>query len=262
MSTRGVHEPADEGDRDLGSEVRSDAALQRAIDASLRRTFAPPASLRLPPALARDTGPSPARRAASRPALTRAATWAALAAAAALVLVVTRFGGEEEPEPGRLVRLPPQAQDVPEERVAAGIPDEVEVVVPDLERLYAQVVERPPTLVACLSPAELRDSHAGLRAMLDARYGPEVRMKPEAETVLQGPFPSSEWPSGTIFASLVAGAPSVLIAERTAHVRCCVQVDLPVQSPLRVFTWTYGDMQLTELTTLDEPRLIDLFETP
>ena len=41
--------------------------------------------------------------------------------------------------------------------------------------------------------------------------------------------------------------------------RCCVDLALSEESDLNVFTWPVGDYMLTEITPLDEPRLLDYF---
>ena len=238
--------------------------LQQAIDDSLRRTFAPPTSTR----------PLPLATPAAARGRARLLRWAVLAAAAALMaLVALRSAGLEGPggrgagereHAAREARgtVAPAATEQAHVAGLQRVADEEALLFPDLERLYSQAVQRPPTLEACISPEELRESGADRRAMLSARYGEGLRMKPEADTLLQGPFPSSEWPSGTIFTAHGAGAPAVLIAERSEHVECCVRADLPERSDLRVFTWTLGDLHLTEVTPLDEPHLIALFEQP
>jgi len=224
--------------------------LERAIEASLRRTFAPPA--------ARGTSAARGLPADGRAVLLGALPWAGLAAlAAALLLFLRPALRPQVPTPSaalaRAETPPALAPAAPPERGAG-------LVVPDLERLYAEVVESPPTTPACISPEELAESEEDRREMLDARYGPDLRLKPEAAALLQGPFPCAEWPSGTIFSSLSPDTPSVLIAERSEHVECCVRVDLPPESPLRVFTWTHGGLHLTEVTPLAEPHLIELFD--
>ena len=53
---------------------------------------------------------------------------------------------------------------------------------------------------------------------------------------------------------------AVLIAERDSMHRCCLQVELPSESELKLFTWQLGDIVLTEITPLAEPRLLEYFD--
>jgi hypothetical protein len=238
--------------------------LQGAIDASLRRLFTPPdlSHLDVP-------GASSVER--SGPEIHGWQPWTLLGAAAAAVLLVLALRGTwmgidpeapagsevAESTPNGLERVPYD----PEHPRIPAVPAE-EILEPDLEELYAEVTALPSTFNACASVEELQESRSDLRAMLLARYGADLSIRPEAETVLQGPFPSREWPTGTILTGQTGDDPSVVIAEHSRQHQCCLHVHLPANSRLRVFHWQLGALHLTEITPLEEPRLLQLFEAP
>jgi hypothetical protein len=53
---------------------------------------------------------------------------------------------------------------------------------------------------------------------------------------------------------------AVLVADRGDTLACCVSLHLPEESGLRFFNLQVGDVVLTEITPLSEPRLLPYFE--
>jgi hypothetical protein len=126
---------------------------------------------------------------------------------------------------------------------------------PDLVALYRTMdaCQRSSAAVACGENDELL-------ARLRASYGPEVALRSEAAGLLHGPFASVEWPTGTILTGTSEDLTTVLVAERNATLDCCVRMRLAESSGLNVFTWSVGDLALTEISPHDEPRFLQLFE--
>lgn len=140
-----------------------------------------------------------------------------------------------------------------------------------LERLYADATRGRAAMAVCSAPDELDV----LRRGLAERCGQELFLRPEAAGVLQGPFGSAEWPGGTVvtgFPEGPGGAPAVVLAE-------CEGFGLaPFASAsetggigtgagesgagvaLRTFVARVGDVVLTEITPLEEPRLLAYFD--
>lgn len=228
--------------------------LDRRLEQALRRRFEPPASL----------AELPARVLAHTPRRWRAAPWLFLAAvaAAALAWLAPWRGAPVR----RSVRpsFPQQIARAPESRALVcrpsgplespdGRPERVHS--PDLAQLYA-------TMDACQRFADALPcrENEGLAERLQETYGAEIELRPDAVGFLQGPFASADWPTATILTGTSEEHTSVLVAERDATLDCCLCVDLPQDSGLRLFTWQVGDLVLTEITPFDEPRLFQFFE--
>jgi hypothetical protein len=126
---------------------------------------------------------------------------------------------------------------------------------PDLVALYRTMdaCQRSSAAVAC-------EANDELLARLRASYGPGVALRSEAAGLLHGPFASAEWPTGTILTGTSEDLTTVLVAERDATLDCCVKMRLAESSGLNVFTWSVGDLALTEISPHDEPRFLQLFE--
>ena len=58
------------------------------------------------------------------------------------------------------------------------------------------------------------------------------------------------------------GETSVVIAERDSVLSCCIDLRNPQGADLNVFTWSVGDLVLTEITPSTEPQLLDYFRSP
>jgi len=216
-------------------ELAAELELAELIRASLRRTFAPPASPSVPE-------PEPA------PVLTirRVATVLAAAAAILLLLRVTTHRDDSTSTEELLRRIAPVGP-------LAQLGDEVAVSAPNLELLYQETLAESDGLSMTCGPDD------DLGATLAAAYGESVTLRPEASQMLSGPFASARWPTGTILRG-AGDNPAVLIAERDTTHRCCVLFELSEESELNLFTWQLGDLVLTEITPLDEPRLLGYFE--
>jgi hypothetical protein len=132
--------------------------------------------------------------------------------------------------------------------------DLARIVRPDIETLYQQATRwtSAPEWNACTDEQELVGA-------LAASYGETVALTPEASNVLQGPFASEEWPTGTVLAAHPDDATVVLVAERDTTHRCCVRLEVPEGSDLQLFTWRVGGLVLTEITPFTEPRLLGYF---
>jgi len=224
--------------------------LDRRIDGALKRRFQPPASL---DTLATRLAPRPRR------------LWPRLllvtcAAAALLLLFLMR---REDPLPARIERLSPErlARIEPFQCPSVGPLEEARELdparpqAPDLLALYRTMdaCQRSTEAVAC-------DENDELVARLRASYGPEVSLAAGASGLLHGPFASAEWPTATILTGSSEDLTTVLVAERDATVDCCVRLRLAESSGLNVFTWSVGDLALTEISPHDEPRFLQLFE--
>lgn len=238
--------------------------LDRRLDASLRRTFAPPASL-----------DSLASRSAerARPRRSRGARlgpWVALAgvAAAAAALFLAR---RERP-------VPPAERSLPVEHVASGAaPSPADEPQPSFCRLVGPLVEgvpaggmvHTPDLVrlyhdmdACQRGAEVAVCSAsdGLAQRLSETYDQPLGLRPEAAGILHGPFGADDWPTATMFTGTSGDQTSLLVADRGSTLACCVNMDMPEGSGLRLFTWQVGEVVLTEITPSEEPRLLPYFQ--
>lgn len=235
--------------------------LDRRIDAALRRQFALPASL---DTLAARTRP---RRAA------RHLPWMLLAAAAALLVSALLWRADRtDPAPAR----PPSqmaelvadvvvepASPVPAEPpfcrligpLLDGQPEPGRMLRPDLVRLYNEMdaCQRDSSDAACGSGDLLAER-------MSASYDQALELRPEAAGLLHGPFGSDEWPTGTIVTGTSDERTAVLVADRGSTLECCVHMEMPADSGLRMFTWQVGDVVLTEITPLEEPRLLRYFE--
>lgn len=236
----------------LGAEADLAAELerQRAIDASLRRTFATPepdvAALL---ELAGVTRPEPRR---GRFVLR---SFLGLLAAAAAVVAFVRLAATPEREPASATEPLDVARATPP--VGAGR-DADALESPNLVRLYLDAAGQEGQS-QCTGPSDLSE----VARELSSRYGSRLSLTPEASGVLHGPFDSQEWPSGTVLTSYPdgpSGQPVVLVAEEEAQLACCLDVSLPQPCGLQLFTWQVGSLRLTEITPHGEPRLIGCFE--
>ena len=162
-----------------------------------------------------------------------------LAAAAVLALIVWR-NMREDPDGGGLT---------PVEEIAFSLQES------DLAALYYEITTARDDPWTCPSPEELA---AGLAETYDCCR--ELRVSPHAAEVFEGPFDSTLWPGGTILTGAAEGQTAILIAELDTTHRCRVLPTLAQESGLQVFTWQVGDLVLTEVTPLSEPRLLDYFE--
>ena len=235
---------------------RNDDVTSERIDASLRRLFVPPADLAeristgLPatpepasPAVTRSIGPRPLRRSA--------ALLAAVAAGLVLWFVLGRGGA---PVP---VEVAPAAEEAVICHVGplfdadppVGLPGE-----PDLDALYREARGfADQGNRGCSSSDDLAGA-------LASAYGTQVEMQPGTANLLQGPFSSAEWPTGTILTGFPEDRMAVLVADLESTHTCCVHPAIPEDSSLKTFTWRVGGLVLTEITPLSEPRLLEYFQ--
>ena len=234
--------------------------LDRRIDQALRRRFEPPGSLAALPARALG-GTRDAQR------LLRLLPWLLAAAAAAGVAALVHWKGASDAparDADRRIELASAPAPCPAKPVLACRPvgpleppsDHPEQVhSPDLQQLYA-------TMDACQRSAAALPCSANddLAERLVATYGSKIELRPDAVGFLQGPFASADWPTATILTGSTGEQTSVLVAERNATLDCCLCMNLPEQSGLRMFTWKVGELVLTEITPLAEPQLLELFE--
>ncbi len=242
--------------------------LDRRIDLALGRRFEPPRTL---DALAERALGSHAR--ARRPGrhLGRRIALALAVAAAALFVWLAPWRTAPSSAPLRLAAAPEeglaparsQPRPVSGRTVAcrpvgplessAGMPTQVHS--PDLAQLYSAMDACQRSAAALPCP-----ENDGLAESLRATYGSELELSPDAVGFLQGPFASADWPTATILTGFAEEHTSVLVAERDATLDCCLCMQLSEQSGLSVFTWKVGDLVLTEITPLSEPRLLQFFE--
>lgn len=229
------------------------------IDAALRDRFRVPSGNRLDEILERALEED---RALDR----RRSVWPAaliLAVAAGIVLIVNLGADNDAPtavdEPQRVEFIASAADwdlNACVGPLATVDPDQDSVRVrrPNLESIYAQAQlwTSDRNWNVCGSSDNLTDS-------LLASYGQELELKTEAANMLQGPFASQQWPTGTILTGFPDDETAVLIAESDSTHACCLEVALSDASDLRMFTRIVGDIVLTEITPLDEPRLLDYF---
>ena len=232
--------------------------FERELDAGLRRRFAPPA--RLATLAARAS--AEAERRAARRAVAGALAWTA---AAAVVLGAALFLARSGAPP-----LPGHAQPAPVSPVSlvvaactpwtptaspASAAQGSEVHSPDLVALYRTMdtCQRSAEALACGDDGELEQK-------LRSTYGQEVELEPGAAALLHGPFSSPEWPTAAILTGAAGNATSVLVADRDQTLACCLLVRLAEDSGLNLFTWKLGELVLTEITPLPEPRLFDCFK--
>jgi hypothetical protein len=237
-----------------------DPGRDPSIDAALRRLFEPPADAGrgLVPPAAPETG----AEAAPRPVPWR---WVALAAAAAVLLVLGRgWIGDDAPppEPDRDLAgpalgplAPPDApfeltRLLPGDRLSDVVCDGVQR--PDLETLYAEAALAPQVSIsACSSTADLEQT-------LAQRHDSPVALEAGAGEMLHGPIAAPQWPTGTVLTGYPDGRPALLVAESDANVDCCLALDLPASSQLRLFPWRMGNTVFYEITPLDRPYLLEL----
>jgi len=229
-------------------------ALDERIDAALRRHFAPPASLET---IAARAQPVRTRTVAPWILLT-----ASLAAGVLLYLCTRERGGvpARADRPAELVArrgMPLVAEPTfcrlvgP---VREGEPEPGLVHSPDLERLYRDMDScQRDSSAACGKDDNLAER-------MSATYGQPLALRPEAVGRLHGPFGSDEWPTATIMTGTSDEHLTVLVADRDATLACCVQPHLAEDSGLRAFYLQVGEVVLTEITPLPEPRLLPYFQ--
>lgn len=238
--------------------------LDRRLDASLRRTFAPPASLDSLAAKSAERA-RPRRRRGSR-----LLPWLALAGAAAagVGLFLSRGEGSATPteRSGPEPRVASEADTSPAVEpepsfcrlvgpLVEGVPAGGTVHTPDLVRLYHD-------MDACQRGAEVAVCSAsdGLAQRLSETYDQPLGLRPEAAGLLHGPFGDDDWPTATMFTGTSGDQTSLLVADRGSTLACCVNMDMPEGSGLRLFTWQVGEVVLTEITPSEEPRLLPYFQ--
>lgn len=232
-------------------------ALDQRIDAALRRRFVLPAGLETLAARAR---PTPGRR--FSPWL----VFAVGAAASALFFLFAWLWTKRpaaEPETGRRVELAaagvlPLAEPAFCRLIGPlldGQPEPGRMHSPDLARLYSDMdaCQRDTSAAACGQADQLAER-------LSATYGQPFALRPEAAGRLHGPFGSDEWPTATIVTGTSDDRTAVLVADRDATLACCVRMQLSEGSGLRLFISQVGEVVLTEITPLSEPRLLPYFE--
>lgn len=212
-------------------------SFDEALDASLARSFPIPSD----PAAFLAKRPKyvlPAVQSTSRFSKGLALTLAATAAV--LLLVFARLNRHPDLSYSSIV---PEVSDTP-----------IQVREPNLAALYYEVSTAMDDPFVC-------DSLKGLAGELATNYDccEELRMHPNVSDLLEGPFDSSLWPGGTILTGAADDTTAVLVAELGSTYRCCVRPQLPEEGELEVFTVQLGDLVLTEITPLAEPRLLDYF---
>ncbi len=227
-------------------------ALDRNIEASLRRIFAPPAGLES--LVERSLRPRKTR-------IRRPWRTLVLVGGAAAGLLLAWLARERALE--RDTGLPPGSGSLVYE-VASLLPpvgpleeplgDPSDVRAPDVDAIYR-------AMDACQRRSEIPpcDEQDRLAETLTRTYGEELQLEPGAAWMLRGPFSSPEWPTGTILTGVADEHTAVLVAERDSTLACCLRPELSEGSGLRMFTWRVGGLVLTEITPLGEPRLIDCF---
>lgn len=235
--------------------------LARRVESLLRRRFPVPTAFAPPPAPFAPSAPARPAPPVPRPRPVRAPAGAAppwrlfgwLAAAAAVLLVVRARTGSDV-EPGASVRVADAG------RALQRVPPDP-VLCPDLASLYRRAADLTTPEPSCAEPADPSSQH--LQMALTQRYGERVELCPEASDVLYGPYHLAEWPSGTVLTGYPdgpEGAPAVIVAETDEQLRCCVDIELPVDSRLNLYTWRVGKVLLTEISPHPEPRLLPCFE--
>ncbi len=267
-------------------ESRDTTREDAAIDAGLRRLFAPPERVVVPEAIQARAS----RTAHGSVASERGAPWPRQAAA--FLACAAGLGGLWLAV--RAALPAPLATTAPVERIALGttgpqaVPGSGEpaVALPlgpgageasagaapgaaaraslpsgwNPERLYAEATRAGEAMATCSGP-ELDL----VRSALGERCGQLLRLHPEAAGLLQGPFGSAELPQGTLLTGYPEGPlgePSVLVAECDGSLACCLDGLVADSGALRAFHARVGDLVLTEITPRAEPRLLQLFESP
>lgn len=132
---------------------------------------------------------------------------------------------------------------------------------PDLATLYHEVVASAGSPDGRDPACESRAAGDSLLATLRERHGTGLRASGDAQQ-LAGPFPFEGWRGGTVLAGFPEGGgmPSVLVAESTSELDCCIDLKSPRDPDLNVFTWPVGDTVLLEITREERPRFLDRFE--
>ncbi len=217
-----------------------DKVLNDPIDASLARSFLVPDDPAAKLTHLFEEGPS--EPGAVLPHGLRQGWWRPSLAAAAAVLFAYLVWHEERSKP----LSPAVSEDVAE------LP--MPVREPDLATLYYEISTALDDPFLCPTPE-------GLASKLADNYDccNELRVHPNVTDLLEGPFDSAQWPSGTILSGKAGDSTAILIADLDSTYRCCVRPQMPEESELEVFTMRLGDLLLTEVTPLSEPRLLDYF---
>ncbi len=259
-------------------DLAAEARLQERLDGFLKARFTPPerpladlsslleqasASAPRPPSLLA-ASPSPAE-----PAGRRAAGFAPLLlAAAAVVLVCLRLtspSGDDRPVasvelasvlPGELEPFPLFARSV-HEACERGLER------PDLERVYADALRRDELVMGCSDPAEA--GRSDIETFLAGRFDERLEILPSVTDVIEGPLSSKAWPTGVVLAAYPdgpQGAPSVVVADAASYHRCCLHIEARPGSRLNTFTWSRGKLFLVEISSQDEPRMLQYFAEP
>ncbi|MCZ6597193.1 MAG: hypothetical protein O7B99_06130 [Planctomycetota bacterium] len=237
-------------------ELAAEAGLQEAIDAALRRGFTPP----------EDAGTPVLAFMASARRRRAAGGFLALAAAAAGLLGLTLEwpGGEEEP---------PAVVDVGHSEDAGGAPAQEPAGIrefltenppeplasPNLLAMYASATEgaaaaAPPGKVGVCEPPKLAES-------LGRQYDQCLIVQPPDTAAFVGPFTSPEWPTATLFVAYSSdtGEPSLVAVDQ--NVACGFPPRLPASSGLSFFQRSVGNVMVSEVTPLSEPRYLEAFQT-
>ncbi len=242
-------------------ELQEELSLHRSVEEALLRSFPVPRSpLAHLSAQELASLEEPLPRVPWRLTLQRAAAAVVLIAGGALVSTLWHERPatvHEQAAGGRPAFDPISAADYAAEPAGC---DLLEPLRPDLESLYASIIELPVPQGTCSDQEEAGSD--GLARLLASRYGTEFRLTPGADRSLFGPHSSEEWPSGMVLSGYPDGPealPVVLIAEDDSYHSCCVHAAASPESGLQVYTWRVGDVLLTELSPHDEPRFLESF---
>jgi hypothetical protein len=222
-----------------------DAALERRIDASLRRSFTPPERATWLPADAR------ARvRLGPRPGIGGRERFELLAAAAGL-LALGALGwllrARAEP-PQRIARVEPvtatlaTAPAAPLSAPAAAAPEL------DFDALYNR-------LIASEGSAST-DGNEELSSKLVQRYETCLDLV-TPDCALRGPYAAPEWPSATLLLGYCLGddpTPSLLVVDDQTMLGCA---SAPRPGALSPFYREVGGLAVWEISPRAEPRLLD-----
>lgn len=212
-------------------------SFDEALDSSLARSFPIPSD----PAAFLAERPANVLPAVEHTSLfSRGLVLALAAAAAVLLLVFARFNRH------------------PDQSYPSIVPEVGDTLLPVREPNLAALYYEVSTAID--DPFHCR-SLKGLADELATNYDccEELRLHPNVSDLLEGPFDSSLWPGGMILTGTADDTTAVLVAELGSTYSCCVRPQLPEEGELEVFTVQLGDLVLTEITPLAEPRLLDYF---
>lgn len=178
-----------------------------------------------------------------------------LAAAAGLLLLFAQFDRRPAPAP-----LKPLMASASSRMNLASLPpfhgaerSEAGRLVPNLEGILCTATHfaEQQALQQCVDK-DLEQERIGM--------GDAVGLSNAALGLLQGPISASEWPGSMVFASPSSDGLSLLIAGSDDLNTCCLDVQVPDDSDLRVFTWRVGNTLWYEFSPFDEPRLLSLVD--